>query len=141
MASSGVLLEPPPSSGRLNDRRLATAKAWIKAGLIRTKALGDGMAADPAWDILLNVYVSTIEGRDLTATDAAHAGQVPLSTGLRWIAILEASGWISRDDDPIDKRRRIIVLRSEGRRRLESAFDAVVDSDKRLGLSRLQFNQ
>lgn len=141
LSAKQVLDEPPPAAQRLHDRRLATAKAWIKAGLIRTKTLGDGFAADPAWDILLNVYVSSIESQNITATNAGYSGQVPLSTGLRWISLLEANAWLTRINDPIDKRLRILVLTPEGKRRLEAAFDAAVDSDSKLGLARLQFTQ
>jgi DNA-binding MarR family transcriptional regulator len=79
----------------------------------RNKLFGGDLFGEPAWDILLELYLAERNGRRLSVSGACYVSGVPLTTALRWISRLEADGWIRRVDDPLDKRRSWVVLCEE----------------------------
>lgn len=66
--------------------------------------------ADPAWDILIDLFIASEEGQQISVSSACIASGVPASTALRWIKILEDTGHIARHQDPSDARRIFISL-------------------------------
>ena len=68
------------------------------------------MFADPAWDILLDLYVARIEDADVSISGACVAAAVPATTALRWIRQMEREGLIGRAADPTDQRRQYVFL-------------------------------
>ena len=60
---------------------------------------------EPAWDMLLDLYVAASERRPISVSSACLAAAVPPTTALRYIATLERSGLIEREADPADRRR------------------------------------
>jgi hypothetical protein len=60
------------------------------------------LLTDPAWDILLWVFIETEHGRRVTSTEAAVAAGVTGDIGLRWISALRKAGlvmpWWADDD-------------------------------------------
>jgi len=69
--------------------------------------------SDPAWDILLDLYISEVEGKKISITSACAASNVPLTTALRWIGVLEDRGLVIRYDDPTDNRRSFVRITGE----------------------------
>lgn len=120
-------------------RRLSTARAWTKAREIRNRILGDDLFADPAWDMLLALYIAHVEYRMLTVSVAVSYAHVPATTGLRWLAKLEDAGLISRRTDMRDGRRIFVQMLPDAIEAIEAILDLAVESDARLGLSRLYF--
>jgi hypothetical protein len=55
---------------------------------------------EPAWDILLNLFIADCEGRRLSVNAVCADAGAPESTALRWITILEKRGMIVREDAP-----------------------------------------
>lgn len=55
---------------------------------------------EPAWDILLNLFIAGCEGRRLTVAAVCSGAGAPESTALRWITILEKRGIIVREGAP-----------------------------------------
>ncbi|MBD8547164.1 hypothetical protein [Sphingomonas sp. CFBP 8760] len=60
------------------------------------------LLTDPAWDILLWVFIETEHGRRVTSLEAAVAAGVTNDIGLRWISALRKAGlvmpWWADDD-------------------------------------------
>jgi DNA-binding MarR family transcriptional regulator len=81
----------------------------------RSKYLGAGLFADPAWDILLDLFVAEGRGANISVTSACIASLVPRSTALRWIGLLETGGFVVRRKDPTDRRVAYLALTSQGR--------------------------
>lgn len=81
-----------------------------------------GLFSDPAWDILLDLYISEKAGKKICITSACIAAGVPASTGLRWIAILVQNGYVEREEDPADARRSFVSLTPTARGKLERLF-------------------
>lgn len=79
----------------------------------------DGLATSPAWDILLEVYAAGT----LAVSNAAAGGGCSLTTGLRWLAVLESRGWLHRFDDARDGRRKLVVLSSQGKALVERCLE------------------
>jgi hypothetical protein len=55
---------------------------------------------EPAWDILLNLFIAGCEGRRLSLGALCAGAGAPESTALRWITILENRGMIIREGAP-----------------------------------------
>ncbi|WP_052134227.1 MarR family transcriptional regulator [Sphingomonas sp. 37zxx] len=88
----------------------AMVRDYLKSRRQREKIFPDNLFADPAWDILLDLYASSVEGRQVSVSDACIASAVPASTGLRWIARLEEYAFVCRRPDPLDARRFLLTL-------------------------------
>ncbi|GAA0328886.1 hypothetical protein GCM10009087_43880 [Sphingomonas oligophenolica] len=93
------------------------ARAVYRARRQRDAAFGKDMDlfGEPAWDILLDLLVADADGRRISITSASGAANVPPTTALRMIAILEERGLIERSDDPCDRRRSWVTLTDRGR--------------------------
>lgn len=77
----------------------------------RARLFGDaGLFGEPAYDILLDLYIALHQGRKVTISDACVAADVPCSTALRTIRMLEQHGLVRRIDDLKDRRRRYLLL-------------------------------
>jgi DNA-binding MarR family transcriptional regulator len=79
--------------------------------------------ADPAWDMLLELYASYLEQRRIAVSSLCVASNVPATTALRWITKLEQDGLALRKNDPNDGRRSWIELTDEGVVRMTRFFD------------------
>jgi hypothetical protein len=62
-----------------------------------------GLFGEPAWDILLMLFVAACERRKVSVAAACAAAGVPEAVALRWIGILENGGLILREGG--DERR------------------------------------
>ena len=61
--------------------------------------------ADPAWDMLLELYQSDIAGIELSVSPLCAASGVPMTIALRWLCTLEEEGLVVRQQDRLDARR------------------------------------
>lgn len=128
---------PPASNDALVAERLNTAMAWIRARARRDQAFGDDLFFDPAWSILLELYVHHRQRTVMSITSLCVAAKIPPSTGLRWIALLEKRGLVTREADPFDRRKSYAILTDEAIERLERAMDDVMESNRQLGIERV----
>ena len=91
--------------------RLAAAEIMRREK--RGQLFGADLFSDPAWDILLNLYVSEEAGRVANATSVAIGCNASATVVLRYLEALEEAGHVSRDGT--DKRLDRIRLTSEAR--------------------------
>jgi DNA-binding MarR family transcriptional regulator len=89
---------------------IALAVQLYRARRLRDSLLSGVLFAEPAWDILLDLYVAHHEGRDVSVSSACLAACVPPTTGLRWLGVLEQQGLIAREASPSDSRRVHVKL-------------------------------
>lgn len=66
--------------------------------------------SDPAWDILLDLFIAEHKGIRLPTSSVALGSGVPATTTLRWLYLLEEKGLIYREDDLLDGRRSFVRL-------------------------------
>ena len=88
----------------------ALAKFMIKIRRQRTEVFAGIAFGEPAWDILLDLYVHHVAGRSVAASSLSVAAAVPSTTALRWINQMLAAGQLVRRPDPSDRRRVYITL-------------------------------
>lgn len=69
-----------------------------------------GLFADPAWDMLLDLFAASAEGVRVSVSSACIASGVATSTALRWINELELGGLVTRRPDPLDGRRTFVEI-------------------------------
>nr|WP_255631081.1 MarR family transcriptional regulator [Novosphingobium sp. FKTRR1] len=94
---------------------LQTAKAIYAIRRRRDSAAGfRGLFGEPAWDILLELYIAQKSRTELQVSSVCIEAGVPSTTILRWIARLERDGLVYREADRGDARRRYVRLTSEG---------------------------
>jgi DNA-binding MarR family transcriptional regulator len=85
----------------------------IRARRKRTILFGE-LFADPAWDMMLELFLAELEGRRLATCELGYKANVPSTTSLRWTEKLEADGWLCRVHDPRDLRRMFVELSARG---------------------------
>jgi len=81
------------------DRALRDVELVLRVRRARAEVFGDGLFADPAWDILLQLCAASLRGRKLHLGDIASG--VPRSTVARWATVLEDRGLIRCSADPV----------------------------------------
>jgi DNA-binding MarR family transcriptional regulator len=88
----------------------AMVRAYLRARRRRDAMFGGDIFADPVWDVLLDLYASTREGRRVCISDACIAASVPSTTALRWLGKMEDLELIVRHQDETDGRRAYVEL-------------------------------
>ncbi|MBO9715047.1 winged helix DNA-binding protein [Sphingomonas sp.] len=102
----------------------------IRARRMRSHFFDSALFADPAWDMLLDLFAAELENRRVSVSSLCIAAAVPPTTALRWITTLHAAGLFERQADPADRRRAYIALSPKGAEGMRSFASAV----KRQGL-------
>lgn len=69
-----------------------------------------GLFGEPAWDMMLDIFVHQSRGERLGVFSLCQASGVAQSTALRWVGSLERQGLIIRENDPNDARRSFVKL-------------------------------
>ncbi len=88
-------------------------RAVIRARRLRDQFFPEGLFADPAWDMLLDLMAARLEGNRVAVSSLCIAAAVPATTALRWIKLLTDQGLLVRRADPQDGRRVYIELADE----------------------------
>lgn len=92
------------------EQLIAAARTYLGNRRARDVLFPGGWFADPAWDLLLDLYISELEGRQVAVSSACIATGVPTTTALRCINRLVGTGFLIRTVDPEDARRSIVTL-------------------------------
>ncbi|NIJ22026.1 hypothetical protein FHS95_003737 [Sphingomonas naasensis] len=119
-----------PDSGAGVEIAAAEIRAVIRARRMRAQFFADELFADPAWDMLLDLFAAGLERRQVSVSSLCIAAAVPPTTALRWIGTLHEAGLFERQADPADRRRAYIGLSARGFEGMRSYAGAV----KRAGL-------
>ena len=88
----------------------AFIRCILKARLDRNRFLPSHLFADPAWDMLLDLYAAELGQQRVSVCSLCAAANVPATTALRWVASLEREGLVERRPDPLDARRFFLSL-------------------------------
>jgi len=96
--------EPDPASPLMAATRLVRLRRQ------RELLFGSRFFADPVWDILLDLYIAALRGKQVTISSLCVAATVPATTALRWIGTMEREGLCRRRPDPDDKRRAYVEI-------------------------------
>ena len=84
----------------------------------RDAAFVDGLFSEPAWDILLHLFIAGAEGRVVSAISACDGAAAPQTTALRKLKQLQEARLIVREGDPENARRSYVRLTYLGCRKM-----------------------
>lgn len=120
--AEGEPLRPPrPARSHLALARKAYALRRKRAALFGNPDL----FGEPAWDILLDLFIAHGEGKSVSVSSACIGSASPPTTGLRWLGVLADEGLVVRENDPEDNRRVMVRLTRAGLAAMERFFEAV----------------
>lgn len=106
---------PAPAAGQDHPVWVELARQTYEDRRRRTKIFqSEELFGEPAWDILLDLFIAAKERRRVSVTSACIGSAVPSTTALRWISILERQGLLTREADPGDARRVYVRLSPPG---------------------------
>ncbi|MDY7097380.1 MAG: MarR family winged helix-turn-helix transcriptional regulator [Pseudomonadota bacterium] len=77
---------------------------------------------EPAWDILLDLYIAQIEGKPVSVSSACIGSASPPTTGLRWLGVLADQKLVLREHDPLDQRRVLVRLTEKALKLMDEYF-------------------
>ena len=112
---------------RVSDHEISEreVRALIRLRRNRDRFFDAEIFADPAWDILLELYAAELGQLRVSVTSLCAAAAVPPTTALRWINQLEERRLISRRPDPTDARRHFIELTYKGIEGMNAYFRTI----------------
>lgn len=82
----------------------------------------EALFGEPAWDLLLDLFIAAREGKQVPVTSACIGAAVPTTTALRWLAVLEGRGLIIREADGRDARRIFVRLSPDADQQVAEYF-------------------
>jgi DNA-binding MarR family transcriptional regulator len=110
--------------GTLHRKGGSAEARWVRSLLTaraeRSRFFSARLFADPAWDMLLELYAAELAQRRTSVTGLGSSSGVPPTTALRWMNVLEQDGLVIREDDPLDGRRVFIALSEKGSRAIRA---------------------
>lgn len=119
------LVETAGSADSPETKKLV-AKMILRERRRRDSYFDSELFGEPAWDMLLELYVHQLDQSRISVTGLCTSSGVPATTALRWIGNLEQAGLIDRRNDPLDHRRVWLELTSDGIGALDRYFDGLV---------------
>lgn len=91
---------------------------WLREVLCARRRRGEyfnaRLFADPAWDMLLELYRAELAQSKISVSSLCFVSGAPLTTALRWIKALQNDGLVARSNDPLDGRRVFVRLTDDG---------------------------
>jgi DNA-binding MarR family transcriptional regulator len=110
---------PPSSSESRRSLQLQRATRILAARQARRKFFSPAMFGEPAWELLLVLYLADEQCTRLTITSLCHNSGFPSTTALRWLHFLEGKQLVSRVPSPVDKRIHYVDLTDTARLALD----------------------
>ena len=102
--------------------RFAQVRSAKRERARRSKYLPSGLFAEPAWDILLELYSFELVGHRASEAELIERVDVPTSVGLRWAKMLEVENLLLRSVDPVDPAVVQVRLTARGQEAMDAYF-------------------
>lgn len=113
------------SALRDQDMWLVLAQEQYEHRRQRASVFPGAIFGEPAWDMLLDLYMSEKRGERISVSAACIGSACPPTTALRWIKELETIGFISREKDGADARRTFLYLTQNAYERMTTYFASI----------------
>jgi len=99
-------------SGGTQSGSLYIAKELYRLRRVRTRKFGSEayIFGDPAWDIMLILFIAYKTGDKVSKSSAALAGETAETTGYRILKELDRIGLVKNEKDVFDRRRILVSL-------------------------------
>lgn len=92
------------------EREAELARFILRQRRKREAMIGEEHFADPAWDMMLDLFAARVVGEQVATSSLFVAASVPQSTALRRIKHLVDDGLFIASLDPHDGRRTFVRL-------------------------------
>lgn len=99
----------------------------IRQRRLREEMFESELFADPAWDMLLDLYAARLDRSRVSVSSLCIAAAVPATTALRWIKTLTENGLFERHADVHDARRIFVQLSEGATQAMHRYFARVAD--------------
>jgi hypothetical protein len=120
------------TEGEPRNPRLLVAN-WIYSGRQDRPGVDDTrLFGEPAWDMILDLYIHQAKGRPTSITAACIGSHAPATTALRYIDLLCELGWVEKIPDDNDRRRSLLALTPSAKERMSGYLDRMLE-----GLARM----
>lgn len=93
----------------------------------RDRFFDANLFGEPAWDILLTLFIADTEGYRMSVSEVIDASNVPSTTALRWIGRMIDTDIVFRYPSRTDKRTIYVSLTKAGFARMSSLLDTIGD--------------
>lgn len=97
----------------------------LRARRLRASYFEQELFADPAWDMLLELFHAELSHRRVPVSNLCTAAAVPPTTALRWLKTMVDKGMVVRRDDPLDGRRVYVELQPQTSDALKRYFGKI----------------
>lgn len=94
------------------------ARSEYEARKCRRRYIDAELLGEPAWDILLDLFIHQVAGRRVSLTSSSLASHAPHATAMRYFSALEQYGFVCRHKSETDARVTFLALTPEGFRRV-----------------------
>lgn len=111
------------------------ARIVLHSRRLRLQYFNRSMFGEPAWDILLVLYIAGMSEGRLSIVKIAEWIETPSTTVARWIEYLDKERLVSREPHPTDKRASLIRLSDKGRKLLDAYLSGMSWAPEESGLS------
>lgn len=109
------------------DRALWVARSVYRSRVRRAEHFGTALFSEPAWDMLLVLFIQGEQGERMSVTRLAESSQSPLTTAIRWLDYLESQRMVVRSQCPNDRRKYFVSLSDKGLRMMTDYFCSLLD--------------
>lgn len=118
------------ASGHLDRHNLVErARRTFSGRQRRSQNFSSAMFGEPAWDMLLALYVTEQSGPRYKIVNLLAQSGASATTGLRWLDYLEKERLVTRKPNPTDRRTSFIELTEKARNGLDAYFSGTVATD------------
>ena len=111
---------PAAKSDRTSARD--RAEEVLQLNRQRMAIVGAELFGDPAWNIMLDLFVREADGKETTVTSACIGADAPSTTALRHLAHLVERQLVHRITCSVDHRKVYVRLTDDGRARMLKLF-------------------
>jgi hypothetical protein len=105
-----LLASGSPTTGDEGTVRLKLAKYILGARRRRLKTLPAIRFGEPSWDMILDLYIATVEERRVDMSGLCLASGVAPTTAVRYVEMLVTEKLIGRVADAHDGRRTYVMM-------------------------------
>ena len=95
----------------------------------RTATFERPMFGEPAWDMLLALYILDVSGQRQTTGALMQFSGAPITTARRWLDYLVGTGLALRSHHPTDQRIMFVSLTEKGRNALDLYYSETVETE------------
>jgi DNA repair protein RadC len=117
-----------PSSRDIARIALTNARTTVRRRLLRRQLLGaEDLFGEPAWDMLLDLFIHECEGEPLSMFSMCATSGIPVSSAMRLAQKMCDAGLLDRVPDSADARRNLMKMRPETAHKLRAYFSEGVE--------------